>query len=101
MAITDPEALRFINEQIRPLCESTRALKVRMSAMKTMWDDHIGALIPSDTSAVEDGRESEGVSRLTGLDVNNVRNAMAVLITSIGDTVIGKPCVRPLEVSGG
>lgn len=96
--VTSPEALRFVAEQIRPICESLRAIKIRMSAMKVLWDDHVGTLIPNDSSPIADGREAEGVSRLTGADVNNARNAMAALIAGISDTVIGKPCVRPVDL---
>ena len=96
--VVNPEALRFVNEQIRPLCESLRGIKVQMASMKVLWDDHIEALIPNDASLIADGREAEGVSRLTGADVNNARNAMAALIPGISDTVIGKPCVRPIDL---
>ena len=96
--IVNPEALRFVSEQIRPLCESLRGIKAQMVAMKVLWDDHVGALIPNDLSPVADGREAEGVSRLTGADVNNARNAMAALIPGISDGVIGKPCVRPIDL---
>ena len=99
MAITNPEAIRFVSEQIRPLCEKIRAIKCQLVSMKADWDGHVGALIPNDTSALEDGRESEGVSRLTGADINNTRNTLAGLITAINDSVIQKPCVRSIEVN--
>lgn len=96
MDITNPEAIRFVNLQIRPLCEAMRELKIRMVDMKNTWDNHVGALIPNDASPLDDGREAEGISRLTGADVNNARNTMASLIAGISDAVVGKPCIRTI-----
>ena len=48
---------------------------------------------------VEDGREAEGISRLTGADINAAATVFASLLTIMdvsAQTAINKPCVRPL-----
>ena len=48
---------------------------------------------------VEDGRDAEGISRLTGADINAVATVFSSLLTIMDDnaqSAIAKPCVRPL-----
>jgi hypothetical protein len=61
------------------------------------WDGHIGALIPGDTSPVADGREAEGVSRLTGFDVAQAKYYLAAAAAALDDNKIALPCVRGLH----
>jgi len=96
--INDTRALKFVNEQIRPLCEAARALKVRVLAMDVEWQV-ISALFPNDTSVVADGRESEGVSILKGSDINDVHFNLTGQFSGLTDATISKPCVRKLEAS--
>ncbi len=99
----DKEAVKFVNEQIRPMAERLRALKVEIDAMTTTWHSGIGALMMADLSGqIQDGRESEGVSRLTANDVVGLMATVEAIQTTLGETgraaVISKPCVRPLRV---
>ena len=82
MPITDPQAIRFINEVARPISERVRDLHALMTDAKARWLAEVAALVPNDVSTVDDGRDAEGVSRLTGADVNA---AIAVLGTLIAD----------------
>lgn len=98
--ITDPEAIRFVNETLRPLCEEARSLRVRLDALRTMWYGGMNNKIGNNAEAIEDGREAEGVSRLTSADVTN---AVAQLIKTAeaesaawNKEVLQKPCVRQL-----
>jgi len=102
MAITDPRAIRFTNECIRPLCESIRDLKARGDIVLLKWSAEVAALIPNDGSVLEDGRTSEGISILTGADINAVVGVMLALHTALEadpSTVatILKPCVNQLR----
>lgn len=96
--ITDAEAIRFVNEYIRPMCETLRYMKARGDDFALKWTQ-MSASFPNDPSPVVDGRDAEGISRLTGADINAVA---AVFSTLLGDidaaagAAINKPCVRPL-----
>ena len=101
MAITDPEAIAFVNEYIRPMCETLRYMNARGADWATKWGE-ISSKFPNDTSAVEDGREAEGISRLTGADINAVSTVFGTLLTimdAAAQTVLAKPCVRPVLYS--
>ena len=98
MSITDPEAIKFVNEYIRPMCETIRHMKVRGDDFALKWAE-LSADFPNDTSVVEDGRDAEGISRLTGADINAVAVFFSTILGDIGTRemqVIAKPCVRPL-----
>jgi hypothetical protein len=102
MAITDPEAIKFVNEYIRPMCETIRYMKARGDDFALKWAQ-ISGDFPNDTSVVEDGRDAEGVSRLTGADIQAVAfvfNSLLGDIDATATSVIAKPCVRPLLYSG-
>lgn len=97
MAITNPEAVKFSNEQIRPLCEEARALMARITSMQTSWFAGVNTEFPNDTTAVADNRDAEGASRLVGTDINGaVSNLLAILAASNAQ-IISKPCVRALS----
>lgn len=101
--VTNAEAIRFVNEQIRPLSEATRALKARIDACTTAWFAGIGDIIGTSASdAIQDGREVEGVSRLTAADVVGVLTQMLAIQTQLNQGgvagVISKPCVNALEI---
>lgn len=101
--VTDPEAIRFVNESIRTTCEAARALRVKLDAMRTLWYGGMNTKFANASDTVEDGREAEGVSRLTAGDVTN---AVAQLIkTATGEAsewnteIIQKPCVQQLPTA--
>ena len=101
--IVNTEAIRFCNECIRPTAEKMRALHATISSALVTWYAGIDTVMTNDTSAVADGREAEGVSRLTGADVNSFVSQMAAYKTALELTgvpdVISKPCVRSLEAT--
>lgn len=92
--ITNPEAIQFVNTALRPLCEEARILAVRIAAAQTQWFLGTNAAFAAGADTVEDGRDAEGISRLTGADVTN---AMSQLLgISLNAEIIQKPCVRQL-----
>jgi hypothetical protein len=104
MAITDPQAIKFSNEQIRPMAEKLRALKAEIDATMVTWFNGMNSLIPnSNDEMLEDGREAEGVSRLDGDDIAGliivVQALQAELNTAGYADRISKPCVRPLSAT--
>lgn len=88
--ITDPEALRFVNEQVRPLCEELRAFKARADAAKITWQAGLSAKFPNGDT-VQD-RVAEGVSVLTGLEVQQAVGELFGVTPNA--QIISKPCVR-------
>jgi hypothetical protein len=99
MAITNPEAIRFVNEQIRPLCEEARALNARIDAMTTLWNSGLNAQFPNDTTAVQDNRDADGSSRLTGANIVQAVGTLQAMKTASNTQILEKPCVRVLQVS--
>ena len=101
MAITDPQAIVFVNERIRPVAEQIRDLQARMTEHVANWNQGISALVPNDAAELlEDGRDAEGVSRRTGADVTNMVTRMQSLLTVLDATfvmdVVHKTTVRSL-----
>jgi len=96
--ISNPQAIRFVNEQVRPLCEKLRALKAEFDALSPIWYGGINTVITNSTQdAIADGREDEGISRLTGADIHGaVAQFLAITPNS---EIIAKPCVNPLRAN--
>jgi hypothetical protein len=100
--IVSAEAIRYVNEQIRPLAEAIRALKARVDASLTTYNAGVGTVFYNNAAdPIMDGREAEGVSRLTGNDILLFVTQMIAFQTQLNGVgvanVISKPCVRPLE----
>ena len=101
--ITDAEAIRFVNEQIRPLAEELRNLNAMLKNAKGVWvGGGLSGLFANAADKVEDGREGQGVSRLTAGDVTALIDELSTIITQFGGPgvmdVIRKPCVRRMTV---
>lgn len=99
MPVTDPQAIKFCNEQVRPLAEKLRALRVEIEAAQTDWFAGLNAKFPNDSGAVTDSREAEGVSRLTGADINSFMSIAIGMLNAGNAEIIAKPCVRSLTAS--
>jgi len=99
MAITNPEAIRFVNEQVRPLCEEAQAIIAKINAMQTSWFAGLNNSFPNDSTALDDGREAQGVSRLTGADINSAVGTLLAVAGASNAEIISKPCVRTLQAS--
>lgn len=97
-AITDPQIIKFVNEEVRPLAEKLRALMVEITDIETVWFSGLNGKTLNDSTPLEDKRDAEGVSRLTGSDVNSLIS-VAIAMRDAGNTqIISKPCVRALTV---
>jgi hypothetical protein len=101
MPIDNPQAIKFVNEQVRPMAERLRAIKAEIDGMMVDWFAGIDALVPNDPTPVADGREAEGVSRLTGADCVSLVVAAQAVQTALASysAIVAKPCVRPLSAS--
>ena len=95
--ITDPEAIEFSNQRIRPISEDMRALKNRIDSTVTRW--FMGMDVTFGTSpndVLQDERESD--SDLTSADVTASMTQMIAYQAQLNEpgvaAVIEKPCVR-------
>ena len=64
-----------------------------------MNNGSVDGAIQENFLGVEDGREGEGISRLTGADINAVAAVFNQLLSDLtpqSQAIIQKPCVRPL-----
>lgn len=97
MAITNPNSIKFANEQVRPLCEKARSLMAEIAAMSTDWFAGINVTFPNDGTALSDSRDAEGISRLTGANVNSAVGTLMAIAAASNSEIIALPCVRPLD----
>lgn len=84
MAIDNPQAVKFCNEQVRTLADKYAQLYY---AAKTVSDVYVAqgmaALIPNTADIVVDGSASDGRAQITGAKVTGFVNAANALITDL------------------
>lgn len=97
--IEDPEVVLFLNEVVRPMAEEIRAIVARIESAKTKWFSGLNGKTLNTDDVVDDGRESEGVSRITGADINSFMNVIINIEGASNDEIVSKPTVRPLSAS--
>jgi len=72
-AISDPEAVRFVNEKIRPAAFSfLEAYHLLREIQQEWFAANMGSLIPNTSDLVADGADVSGAHQLTGAAVTNV-----------------------------
>ncbi len=102
--VTDPEAIAFVNAGIRPVSERLRAIYYELKSLKAQAvEGGLLSKIPVDGGVIQDGREGDGVSRLTCNDVRRITTFANTFIVAYEDAAAGvgamqKPCVRSLTV---
>lgn len=81
--VTNPEAIRFINERIRPAADKFASSYIAAVAHISAWEQ-LKDIIPNDAEVlIEDNRQREGISQITGRDVH----AIAAMVKNIKDTL--------------
>jgi hypothetical protein len=101
--ITDARAIKFSNEQVRPLAEALRSLKARCAAAKIDWtanSNAIAGLFSANADVLVDSRAAEGVNQLTGLQVQQLIGTLDSVIAAINDQIVAVPCVRAFNANG-
>lgn len=99
--ITDATAIKYSNEQVRPMAETMRNLYYECKSMQTDWFNGINSVIPNETdNMLEDSRDSD--NQLSGADINNIITQIGNYIIQIEQSgvlgIIQKPCIRSLQV---
>lgn len=73
MAISDPEAIRWSNEKVRPSADRAAQLYYFSKAVIQDWyGNGMSSLIPPTDDVIEDGSATDGRHPITGNDVNNL-----------------------------
>ena len=71
MAITDPTAVKFCNERIRPNADQYTGLYYYLQSLVNDWTaTGMGSTIPVGGGAIEDGSHIDGRTPITADDVN-------------------------------
>ncbi len=101
--ITDPSAVKFCNETIRPLADQLVQLYYHGKvAQQQFIAKGLGSLIPNDSTVVSDGSTTDGRTPITGFDANVVLSWVGAFIqgmeanTNLELNQVGKVAVRPL-----
>jgi hypothetical protein len=82
--ITNPQAIRFSNEQIRTLADAYATLYFTCKRVGAAWTAQgIGSLIPNTADLLADGSDLDGRAAITGAKVNGLVNAGAALIADL------------------
>jgi hypothetical protein len=101
--ITDPEAVQFSQDYLRPMAEMMRWLQSSGNEMASQWNAGVNAKFPNDTSAVLD---SNGIGHpFTGANANTIITRLNGLLADLNaanamDGVL-PATVRPLKPSCG
>lgn len=101
--MNDPQITKFLNDHVRPRAELIRALNALIEDDLNTWGSVIAPLLQkSGSEIIDDGRDAEGVSRLTGDDVTAfialLTDMQGILLKLGSQDAMRKPCVRPLEI---
>lgn len=104
MAITNPGVITYSNEVFRPLAEAFRNLKYRVDDALLTFNNVHAVNCPDDPLEIlEDGRSGDGVSIITGEDINTVINYFTQFQSLMNGANVSvnmnKPCVRPVQVT--
>jgi hypothetical protein len=91
--ITDPVAIRFVNEQVRQLAEELRALNYRLESLANDWYVGVDATVPNSPSDVF---VYAGQVDLSGADVHGLVASMLTAKAAIDGAaqLIEKAAVR-------
>lgn len=105
--ITDPRVVRWSNQGVRKMAEVYRLAYLNAKRLEMRWTDEIGALVSnSPTDMLIDGRESQGISQLSGEELTRIRKVnkdfidwyegVAVSVNANIESKLGKASVRTL-----
>jgi len=101
--ITNPEALAFSQDYLRPMAEMIRWFQASGNEMVAQWNGGVNTKFPNDTSAIID---SNGLTHpYTGANANTIIERVTAL-----NAILNQPffmdgvlpaCVRPMRPSAG
>jgi hypothetical protein len=75
--ITNPQVIRFSNENGRPVADAWCSLYNAMKTAASVWAGQgIGALVPNTADLIADGSDVDGRGRLTGANLISLKGIM-------------------------
>jgi|SRR6185437_615438 len=90
--VIDPSAIQFCNQNIRPVADQIAQLQTTLAVTLAAWSAKgMGAMIPNDSSVIEDGSPADGRTPLQGADVN----ALIALLTTLQGMATGQNSAMP------
>ena len=101
--ITNPEALAFSEQYVRPMAEMLRWLQASGNEMVSQWNGGVNAKFPNDSRVVAD--QNGTAHPFTGANANTIIERVvalnAVLNAPFAMDGVLPACVRPLSPSSG
>lgn len=101
MPVTNPLAIKFSNEGVRPLAESFTRTYYDCVSFLDFWETNNGdSAFPAGAGAVDDNAALDGRTPLTSDDVRNLKAFAEAFVTSLTANsneqlqVVIKPSVR-------
>jgi hypothetical protein len=102
MAVTNPEAIRFCNDRVRPAADKLAQAYYLAKQVRNEWyATNMGAILPSGGGTVEDGAATDGRHPIVADDAILLINRLEDMITDLEagsnaklNTVL-KPAVNP------
>lgn len=100
--ITDPVALAFVDNHLRPLTESLRALEAQIGDAEDAWFNGVNAILAGANTV--GNRTRDGAPVLTGDECTSIVAALIAVRDVVTETpgrgpLIEKATIRRLEVS--
>lgn len=82
--VTDPQAVRFCNERVRPAADRFAQLYYWCVSLRDEWTaQDIAGLIPNSTDVVLDGSATDGRPIITGADVHAVKDRVVEFLDNL------------------
>lgn len=102
--IVDPVVLKFMNEEVRPLCAILQALEARLEAVQARALNQVAPAVQGNAPGdlVEDGRAPQGIAQYLKSDLVKFNGTISSLLTvlraaNVAD-VLDKGAINPVRV---
>jgi len=79
--ITDPQAIKFSNERIRPAADSLGKLYYAAKSILNDWyAQQVSTVLPNTDVTLDDGSQTDGRNTVSGADLTNVINRLSEFV---------------------
>ena len=102
--ITNPVVLKFMREEVRPICELLMAVEARLEAVEARITNQVAPAVAGNVvdDLIEDGRASEGIAQYTKRDLVRFNGIITGLRTELQKAnvaaTLDKGAVNPVRV---